>query len=102
MPKEYIERGALIRELMTLPEQERIDIMGIYDSIRTLPNADVVEVVRCKDCKHQIKTWHEDKRRKEKGYYTFWCDLNEDPFVAHCVCGYDNDFCSYGERKDEE
>lgn len=53
---------------------------------RDLPTADVVEVVRCKDCKH--------------------CD----PDNRHCdhymgtvlpVSREDNDFCSYGERKDE-
>lgn len=64
--------------------------------------ADVVELpCRCKDCKHQQKFWHEDKRMKSGGYYTYWCDENEDPFVAHVVCGEDNDFCSYGERKSD-
>lgn len=46
------------------------------------PAADVVEVVRCKDCKYNIGT------KK--------C-LNPDSFFA---VPKDDDFCSYGERKD--
>lgn len=44
--------------------------------------ADVVEVVRCKDCKF----WDSDCR---------WCDLWGD------TQGYDDGYCSYGERKGE-
>ena len=48
--------------------------------------ADVVEVVMCRDCKH------------------FYYDTNKEPSCAF-VCGLprpkENDFCSYGERKEE-
>ncbi len=47
-----------------------------------VPVADVVEVVRCKDCKYNVGT------KK--------C-LNPDSFFA---VPKDDDFCSYGERKD--
>ena len=55
------------------------------DEIRELPSADVVEVVRCKDCKY--------------GRY--------DIFDRGMYCGrkyvtldtYEDDFCSYGEEK---
>lgn len=50
---------------------------------------DAVEVVRCRDCKHLVLTAEREHNP---------CD---------CVCDYwmtdglnDNDFCSYGERKD--
>ena len=59
----------------------------------------LIEIVRCGECKHQVKQWHEDNRRKDKGYYIYWCDRNEDPFVAHTVSGEPTDFCSYGERR---
>lgn len=36
--------------------------------------ADAVLVVRCKDCKHQQKVWHPDKRMISKGYYLYWCN----------------------------
>lgn len=48
------------------------------------PAADVVPVVRCKDCKYN--------RGSKK------C-LNPDSFFA---VPKDDDFCSYGERKDDE
>ena len=57
-----------------------------------------VEVVRCKDCKH----WHEE---------TGWCNhhsyfVEEDGEPCHpwesnnCKMLNEDDFCSYGERKD--
>ena len=46
---EYIEREALISDLRDLPEQERIEYMGIYDLVKSQTT---VEVVRCRDCEH--------------------------------------------------
>ena len=49
---------------------------------------DVVKVVRCKDCKH----WREN---------TLWCDMNSrDRETWHNW--YEDDFCSYGERREGE
>lgn len=42
------------------------------------PTVDAVEVVRCEDCLF---------------FEHYWCSLHENTM-------YDNDFCSYGERKD--
>ena len=63
----------------------------IRDCIDDAPTADVVEVVRCVECKHRI--YDEDfvsghycvKRPSNGGYF---CD--------------DDDFCSYGERRKED
>ena len=63
---------------------------------------DFLPVVRCKDCKHQFKIWHADKRMKEKGYWIYSCKRNSDPFVSHTVNGYDDEYCCYGERKKGE
>lgn len=52
------------------------------ETIDQVPAADVAPVVRCKDCKYN--------RRSKK------C-LNPDSFFA---VPKDDDFCSYGERKD--
>lgn len=49
----------------------------------TIPKVDAVEVVRCKDCKH----WDSDCR---------WCESWGDTQL------YDNGYCSYGERKNDE
>lgn len=64
------------------------------ERIKALPAADVVPVVRCKDCKHfnhermeceneAVSTDHEGGAQYS---LNFWLD----------------DFCSYGERKDGE
>ena len=68
--------------------------------IDAAPTVDAVEVVRCKDCKYQRKVWIEDKRYKFGGFLCVSCGRNDDIFVSHTVDGDDNDFCSYGERKD--
>lgn len=55
------------------------DASAILDSIIA---ADVVEVVRCKDCKHR-----EDR---------LYCRLHKHPVIVT-----NTDFCSYGERKEQ-
>lgn len=47
------------------------------------PNADVVEVVRCKDCEF----YYEDEK---------WCRR-----LVLCGAFNGNDFCSHGERRDD-
>lgn len=56
-------------------------------SLADVPTVDTVEVVRCKDCKHYM-LWEdsEDKRTCSKSIGL----MISDP----------DDFCSYGERKD--
>ena len=62
-----------------------LDVAERY--LRNRPAADVVEVVRCKDCKHSELTPDE---------LSYWCDKHE-----HCLLK-DDDFCSYGERINDE
>ena len=56
-----------------------------------MPTADVVEVVRCKDCKYYDDgecEYHSEP--KEQRMYERWTvDVNE------------NDYCSYGERREK-
>ena len=54
--------------------------------LREAPTVDAVEVVRCRDCKY-----HEDTSITE---YEHCCLLSKT--VRY------NDFCSYGERKDDD
>lgn len=56
-------------------------------------------VIKCKDCKHQKKYWHEDKRMKEKGYWIYGCGRIDDPFTGTPVWGGDNQFCSSAKMK---
>lgn len=79
-------------------DSDRWLISDIYKKIEELPTIDAVEVVRCKDCIHQQKVFHEDKRIKEGGYYICGCEL-ADGYSVVCL---DGDFCSRGERRTDE
>lgn len=67
--------------------------------IDRMPTADVVEVVRCKDCKHRgtddCPMYHEE--------YIEWDDDGclERDIIIHDATE-DNSFCSHGERKSDE
>ena len=61
--------------------------------------ADIVDVVRCKDCKHRFVNEHYG----EKGYMKIkaMCSLDtDDPFELGRNAYDDNWFCADGERKD--
>jgi hypothetical protein len=59
----------------------------IIERLKIAPTADVVEVVRCKDCKYA-------KPMSFKGY--FMCKRH------HKYCRKADDFCSYGTKDGEE
>lgn len=83
---EYIEKEALLL---------RIDLHGtnkfgmldedIRGFIKEQPAADVVQVVRCKECEYY--------NREAMSPGTGWCECLERG-------EFDNHFCSYGERKE--
>lgn len=87
--KEYIERGTLIARLKASPlfqnfgEDGRFILAGVVELLEILPAADVVEVVRCQDCKHITPV--------EGGLPL--CTLHNTAVVY-------NDYCSYGEKMD--
>ena len=67
-----------------------IPISAVHQSIARTPTADVVEVVRCKDCKK----------------YSDFDNKNCKRLTFHFCTRFDNimkedDFCSYGERKEK-
>lgn len=82
---EYIERGALMQFPIRRDHYDRKNgnkhfingIETVLEYAEQLPTVDAVPVVRCRDC------------RKFK---TYGCRM--------VASGYD-DFCSYGERKDD-
>lgn len=82
--KEYIERAALKRELAPYEEndfsQQMDVILAIVDA---QPTADVVEVVRCGECRHAGDS------------LVLWCTEHEQA-VSRL------DFCSHGARMDKE
>ena len=88
-PKEYIERGAALLAITGQPSE--LHYPSWYKgNIMEVPAADVVEVVRCKDCKMGFKKF-------VKGVKVIECQRYEydDPRQYK----HSNDFCSYGERK---
>lgn len=102
MAKEYIEREAALEEAngfpftmsMCLSEQECVGMQRaqaiIAKRIIALPAADVVEVVRCKDCEH----YHAAKD------CFGWCVNIESPVWDR---GVENDwFCADGERREAQ
>ncbi len=81
---DLISRQAAIDALIKWYGCEPTDIGAFENIIEKLPSADAVPVVRCKDCKHRHK---------------ITCAF----LIANCMkTGDDNDFCSRGERKDDE
>lgn len=89
----YIERDIFINnELIPLvktldlchPKQKK-GVLMVISKLREAPAADVVEVVRCKDCKHLM-----------------FSDMYGECSQAHMGIVRPDDYCSYGERKDRK
>ena len=59
------------------------DLTSLRELLEDTPAADVVDVVRCKDCKHLM-----------------FSDMYGECSQAHMGIVRPDDFCSYGERKD--
>lgn len=66
----------------------------IYNTHPCYKSKDLVEVVRCKDCKHNVANWQHDELNA-----TDYTDITCDYFMTDGMGA--NDFCSYGERKGE-
>lgn len=89
----YIDADKLLVELqeeidfktsMYTEEQNQYFSAGLkcaYRDVIAQPTADVVEVVRCKDCMHHRAGT--------------WCAVHDTAFTV-------NDYCSYAERSDKE
>ena len=92
--KEYIERGALVEKMFPIgmPNNGKypINAKAVRTAIEQVPAADVVEVVRCKDCNHFSREMIGDS--------------------LECVCKLSvgmvhvspDSYCSYGERKEQK
>lgn len=89
--KEYIEREALIDKTYDIRANGNLYRAIFYDDVILTPAADVVKVVRCKDCNHYDKEYHQCKLHSEEP------DQYSTGFI---FCMSEDDFCSYGERKE--
>lgn len=100
MPK-YIEREALIKMIETKAANLKLfrslytgqsarALEHLVEQIAEMPAADVVEVVRCKDCFFYQK----DKELAKANY------LDSEKYCALLKCENDkNGFCSYGKKE---
>lgn len=86
--KEYIEREAVNNVLDELMVND-----SLYNALQAIPAADVVPVVRCKDCKHSHYWYGNDTL----GNTSYLCDLYAD---RYCAKVHADDFCSYGKREE--
>ena len=81
----YIDADKLFEKIGSIKpaDKEHYKYVGEFMNFITYsPTADVIEVVRCKDCKHYCK-------------WQMKCDR------LHLVPIADNHYCSYGERREE-
>lgn len=106
---EYIDREALIEQVKAI--HKAVDTSNInisYDTgfhsatsqiqglIAWMPAADVAEVVRCKDC-----VFSRELDKYEKKLYLDNCvGCTQHSTSYFSLIMQDNDFCSYGEKKD--
>ena len=90
MTDEYIRKQDAIdafnriKNTLKNPETAHYDTMMFYeieDVLEDVEPADVVPVVRCRDCREFAKTSH-------------WCESFDNPTG-------EDDFCSYGEKREE-
>jgi hypothetical protein len=90
---EYIEREALLNGVALYMAENAylndtaLDVLKMVGGWLTdAPAADVVAVVRCKDCKHYGDTAYGDMCKR----WEDWLPVEDD------------DFCSYGERRSDD
>ena len=83
--KRLIDANALIEMANAEGAYGYVDAFQIANA----PTVDAVEVVRCRECKH----WHKE---------TLFCDYTLYGEAQERVNWYADDFCSYGERKDNK
>lgn len=97
MAKEYIEREALVKDMRDYADRKAVcghielanGILKGVGRAEDFPAADVVEVVRCKDCKHG----------------SILCEYDNGDVLLDCIAHggeivAPDDYCSDGERRD--
>ena len=77
---------------MDMKGAEHLLVHDVLDHVWEAPTIDAVPVVRCKNCK-----WSEVYQVDSDFPMERWCDGG---FIPKSV--QDDDYCSFGERKDDE
>ena len=90
-----IDADELIEFFDGFPDYVEFDVEDIKSIINEQDTADVVEVVRCKDCKHYVL-------RTLFGHTQGWCERLCDKFDRSLAHGTEeDDYCSFGERAEQ-
>ena len=83
-----------------IAEKYGIPLGDLVDTFADIPAADVVEVVRCRECVH----WSDEsgKLPRSDGMLFARCKVHNYLLDGRHTgwCPTENDFCSYGERKE--
>ena len=101
--KEYIDKEiaqVLLRTecLAKYPSSYANGLLAAADQLKKMESADVATVVRCKDCKYWRHTFHDPITNYDCGA----CLCNQWEFADEFANTTSNDFCSYGERKEQK
>ncbi len=95
MEIECIERDKAIELVIAAPKlygysDEGRKLTDVYDVLANMPAADVVEVVRCKDCKHWETEWSPNNAQFGEHFCPF-IGINTAP----------DWFCADGQRREK-
>lgn len=97
---EYIERAAAIKALGERPlnwDDKPDEVQAVWDydlhrsAILSVRAADVVPVVRCRECKHFNPETHECENES--------LSTDHEGGASYSLNFSDDDFCSYGDRR---
>ena len=88
----YISIGNAIKIAVTVLGIDNPKAIDVATALDEAPDADVIEVVRCKDCKHYHR--YTDRHTNEPSHWGRCTDIHMDIDLR------ENDFCCYGERKE--
>lgn len=80
----YIDADEFMMTLKLFKPDRKVKLGSVTLALDAIPTADVVEVVRCKECKHRIIESNDD-----------WCEC------TGCDINPDG-FCEEGERSEDE
>ena len=83
---DLIDRQAAIDEAYAVIVDDAVYDVVQVETLEALPSVDAVEIIRCKDCKHYEEI--------NQPYPQLFCR-------KHSIDTLDDDYCSYGERKDD-
>ena len=84
----YIDADEFTKILRLFPSEKSINVRSIEAAIDSMETADVVEVVRCRDCKYY------KSHRETYDSVFYWCEW----FESEATMPYD--YCSHGRRTD--